>query len=286
MKRKASEQLSLETPILSLDGRKPGKKIAIFVGVHGNEVCGPYAVNALLPELQIEEGTVTFVLANPRALEEGVRFTEQNLNRLFKRDEELTDLEKASYEYERSRELMSILDAHDVLLDVHSSATPGAIPFTVCEPFAYDIVKSFPTQIISSGWDSIQPGGTDYYMNRTGKVGICVESGFHNEPSSVDTAKEAIVAFLGSQGAFGTVLSETSPSVAPQTYIHVRHMHITKNNFTLNQPFDDFQYIEQGTIVGMDGDEVITADEDSYIIFARNREAQNQEAFLLARKAL
>lgn len=282
MKRNASDQLSLETPILSIRGNRPGKRIAIFAGVHGNEVCGPQAVNALLPELKIEAGVVTFVLANPRAIEARVRFTEQNLNRLFKRDNELTDTEKASYEYHRSRELMALLDEHDILLDVHSSATPGAIPFTVCEPFAYDIARHFPTPIVSSGWDRVQPGGTDFYMNRTGKIGMCVESGFHEDSSSVETAKRAITSFLNSQGATMVTKEEVSAQSPGQTWINVYHMHVTNCNFSLQRAFADFEPIKKGTIIGTDGEESIVTGEDSYIIFARNREAPNQEAFLLA----
>jgi N-alpha-acetyl-L-2,4-diaminobutyrate deacetylase len=278
--------LSLENPVLKLVGNESGRNVAVFVAVHGNEVCGPRAVNALLPNLDIRRGSVTFVLANPRALEQGVRFTEQNLNRLFKHDDELSDIEKLSYEYARSRELMSILDENDILLDVHSSATPDAIPFTVCEPFAYDIVKNFPTSIISSGWDLVQPGGTDYYMNKRGKTGICVESGFHDEPSSITLAKNAIISFLISQGVLDDISHEQEISTLSREFIDVYHMHVTRQNFVLATSFDDFQYIEQGTVIGTDGDETITVEEDAYIIFARNRESPSQEAFLLAKRVL
>ena len=87
--------------IIELNGIQPGPTSMILVGVHGNERCGNEAVEELLPTLSIEKGRVIIVQGNPRAIEQNVRFTEMNLNRMFKPDDQLSVEEKQSYEYSR-----------------------------------------------------------------------------------------------------------------------------------------------------------------------------------------
>ncbi len=74
--------LVMET-IIKKTSENPGKIIAIFCGVHGNERAGIIAAEKALQELVITAGTVYFVFANPRAIEIGKRFVEKNLNRCF-----------------------------------------------------------------------------------------------------------------------------------------------------------------------------------------------------------
>ena len=85
-----------------LIGEKEGPTSIILAGVHGDEKCGVEAFKKLLPNLQIEKGRVWFGYGNPRAIEENKRFTEANLNRMFKGDEELSKKDKNSYEYKKT----------------------------------------------------------------------------------------------------------------------------------------------------------------------------------------
>lgn len=58
-------------------------EVAIVGGIHGDEPCGPAAVEALLDADLDVERPVKLVVANEKALSQGVRYVEEDLNRAF-----------------------------------------------------------------------------------------------------------------------------------------------------------------------------------------------------------
>lgn len=265
--------------IIELIGKEPGPTSMILVGVHGNEICGVKALNKTLPTLEIQKGKVLFAYGNPRAIEQNVRYTETNLNRMFKPSENLSEKEKISYEYSRAQFLKKNFNQVDVLLDIHASFTPTSQRFIICEPNSKEITKYLPFSLIVSGFDQVEPGGTDYYMNSIGKIGICVECGYLGDQKSVDIAEESILAFLHAREH---IVGEKQ--VSKQDYIQMYSIHITKNNFKLAKEFSDFEEIKFNQLIGLDEQEEVRAQKDSIILFARNVEKGGDEAFLLGEK--
>ncbi len=267
----------LEGEIIELKGKESGTTSLILVGVHGNEYCGVEAIKELLPNLQIDKGRVFIAIGNPKAVEQNTRFLESNLNRMFKEDNHLNTLEKKSYEYNRAQFLKSFMEKSEVLLDIHASSTPESRIFAICENNAKDIVQHLPVNLVVSGFDTVEPGGTDYYMNKIGKIGICVECGYLADKSSIKIAEKTILSFLGVQGHIKYPFPKNN-----QSKIHMNKIHLTKtNSFVLTKPFKDFEEIKKDDLLGIDGEEKIFAKNDSIILFARNRNKIGEEAFLL-----
>src|SRR3989344_6869699 len=179
--------------IIQLKGEEEGPKSIILAGVHGNERCGVDALQTLLPTLKIDRGIVWFVYGNPRAIEKKIRYTETNLNRMFKPDNELSDADKNTYEYERAQLLKPYLDKADVLLDIHGTTIPESVAFAICEKNAEEIVKYLPVDLLVSGFDEVEPGATDSYMNTAGKIGICLECGYTEDENSIKIARDGII---------------------------------------------------------------------------------------------
>ncbi|MEI6479932.1 MAG: succinylglutamate desuccinylase/aspartoacylase family protein [bacterium] len=265
--------------VIELVGREPGPTSMILVGVHGNEKCGVEALNKILSKLEIQKGKAFFAYGNPQSIDQNVRYTEANLNRMFKSDELLSEKEKESYEYSRAQFLKKYLDQADVLLDIHASYTPASQRFIICEPNSKEIVKYLPFSLIVSGFDQVEPGGTDYYMNSIGKIGICVECGYLGDQKSTEIAEESIYTFLRAREH---VSGERQ--IYTQNYIQMYSIYITKNNFKLTKEFSDFEEINLGQVIGTDGKEEVRAQKDSIILFARNVETGGEEAFLLGEK--
>ena len=266
--------------ITKIVGREEGTTSIVLVGVHGDEKCGVKALEKILPNLEIERGTVLFGYGNPRAIEANKRYTEVNLNRMFNRDEQLTTSEKESYEYGRAQFLKTYLGKAEVLLDIHASRTSTSKPFVICEANAKGVIEYLPVERVVSGFDQIEPGGTDYYMNSIGKIGICIECGFLGSPQSEQIAEEGIYAFLKARGHIANDLIPQK-----QSYIRLYDLYKTKTNkFILAKLFDDFEGISKGQVIGVDGDQEIRAEKAATILFARNREKVGEEAFLLGEK--
>lgn len=118
----------------TLHGLAPGPKLLILGAVHGNEVCGAKAIVQLLQDidsgqLNIERGTVTFVpVTNPLAYQLKQRTGDRNLNRNMAPSAIPQDFEDRI-----ANVLCPLLDAHDVLLDLHSFHTGGR-PFVMIGP--------------------------------------------------------------------------------------------------------------------------------------------------------
>jgi succinylglutamate desuccinylase len=267
----------MENGIVEIIGETEGNTSIILAGVHGNEVSGIKAFEQIIPTITIARGRVIFALGNLKAIKQNVRFTEANLNRLFK--DNPSDVEKESYEYRRAQELKNYLDQSGALLDIHASNTPNSKPFIICENNADQIVQYLPTETIVHGFDQLEPGGTDYYMNKKGKIGIALECGYINDPKSVDVAVKNIVSFLSAAGHTDDAAKKSNHS-----YIQMERIYLSKTNkFILERPFDDFEIINKEQKIGLDGKEQIIAEEESVILFARNRDKIGEECFLMGR---
>jgi succinylglutamate desuccinylase len=266
--------------ITQITGKNVGPTSIILAGVHGNERCGIDAFKKIIPTLKIEAGDVFFIYGNPKAIEVNQRFTEANLNRMFKNDDLLSDVEKNSYEYKRVQFLKTYLNQAGALLDIHASFTPNSKPFIICEANAKGIAEYLPVNMIVSGFDQVEPGGTDYYMNSIGKIGICLECGYLNDPKSAVIAKKSIISFLEARGHISN-----NSKISKQSYIKIYDLCFTKtNNFSLIKPFADFEEILSGQVIGTDGEEEIKTKKDSMILFAQNKNKVGEEAFLLGEK--
>src|SRR3989338_1698315 len=263
--------------ITKIVGREEGTTSIVLVGVHGDEKCGVEALEKILPNLEIERGTVVFFYGNPRAIETNKRYTETNLNRMFNDDELLTTKEKESYEYRRAQFLKTYLDKTEVLLDIHASSIPNSRVFAICEANANGIVEFLPVDLVVSGFDKVEPGGTDYYMNSIGKIGICLECGYIKDPQSAKIAEESIFAFLKARGHMTNILVPQK-----QTYVQMFKKYFAKTDkFTLSKPFENFEVLKENQIIGIDGQEEVKTSKRSLILFAHNGTKVGDEVFLL-----
>ena len=266
--------------IIKITGKEKGTTSIVLVGVHGDEKCGVEALEKILPNLKIERGVVLFGYGNPRAIETTKRYTEANLNRMFNGDEMLTTKEKESYEYQRAQFLKSFLNKADALLDIHASSIPKSKAFDICEANAEEIVKFLPVDLVVSGFDKVEPGGTDYYMNSNGKIGICLECGYIQDSQSAKVAEESIFAFLKARGHITNNLTPQK-----QSYIRMFKKDFAKTDkFTLSKPFENFEIVEENHLIGIDGPEEIKAPKQSSILFAHNGTKIGDEVFLLGEK--
>lgn len=259
------------------DSKEPGPNLVIMAGVHGDETCGLNAFGAIFPTFKPLRGRVTFIIGNPKAVEVSRREFEGNLNRMFRPDSEITEVERDTYEYKRSRELMPILAEADALLDIHSSTTEQTVPFVICEKQSFEVVTKLPVEIVVSGIDVLHPTGTDAFVNQSGGLGICIECGNHNDPKVTDVAIEAINTFIN---YFNVVLDKNNNVINKQRFVHADWIYRNKENFTLSKDFKEFEKVNKGSVIGLDGEKEIKAPYNGVILFPHNRKEKNTEAFL------
>lgn len=267
----------MQDELIEIRGEKPGEVSVILAGVHGNETSGINALKKILPSLKIESGRIFVGYGNPKAIQINQRYTEVDLNRLFVNDDVLTPEMKESYEYQRAQYLKTFFNQSSALLDIHASTIPNSQPFIICEKNAMDIVQFLPVNLVVSGFDQVEPGGTDYYMNKQGNIGICLECGYVDDDQATNIAEEGIKAFLKVRGH---IPGNTEP--VKQHYIRMFKKYYSKtDNFKLSRPFQNFETVESGELIGIDGKEELRAPKKSVILFAHNSKKVGDEIFLL-----
>ena len=296
-------------------GLNPGPRLIVLGAVHGNETCGTHAIERVLADIDsgvlcIERGLLTLVpVANPLAYAKGERRGERNLNRRL-----LPSDAPVEYEDCIANVLCPWLAAHDVLLDLHSFASPGR-PFVMrgpadnagpLEPFAHAAAEGRlaahlgPSRIVE-GWmaayaqgaarrralgllDDADPSygiGTTEYMRSQGGYGVTLECGQHGDAAAPEVGYRAIrqaIALLG--------LADTLLAPPPAEFERLRLTEVVDRQHEADRfvrPWRSFDAVHAGEHVGErhDGTAVI-ARADGHIVFPDVNALPGHEWFYFA----
>ena len=191
------------------DSGRPGPHVVLVSLIHGNELAGAIVIAELLRQNFVpRRGRVTMGFANIDAFARfdpanplASRFVEEDMNRVWD-DAQLSGVRR-SLELDRAREMRPIIDAADLLLDLHSMLWPSD-PLLLCGPTARGralaLALATPHVVIA---DHGHAGGKrliDYarFTGRPPAAGILVEAGQHWEPGSVAQTHATVPGLLSS----------------------------------------------------------------------------------------
>lgn len=262
-----------------------GPSILFFGAIHGNEVCGPAAIQRIVAELQskkltLKKGSVTFVpVCNPEAHRQRVRYTEENLNRVFKHTEN-----PSSYEAALANELCPLIEKCDIFLDLHSMTAHGDpfifIDFPSEQTRAFARVLDAPLAVV--GWPELYARpetahdsfDTTSYAAQHGKVGLLIECGQHDSPSSVDVAYAAIVSTLTHYGLLDGTAVLHDPLLIRMERVFFR----TSDHDRFAKDWKHLEQVQKGEalFVNADGSETV-APFNAYIIMPKETAATGEE---------
>lgn len=148
------------------------KSIKFITGLHGNE---------LNPVIALANANIPQIIANPKALAERKRFINVDMNKSF-------GAEGKEYEYKRCKEVLSLINPDDYVIDFHTTSANT-------EPFAIVVDKKMIDFAMTTGLKHI------VYMKfniKEGRAlinhcnGISVEVGDHEGQESVVKTLEII----------------------------------------------------------------------------------------------
>lgn len=279
------------------DSGLPGRQVMISALVHGNELCGAWALKGLLEAgLRPLQGTLTLVFANLDAFDrfdanahDASRFTDEDLNRQW--SDARIDAGDTN-ERRRAAALRPFVRQTDWLLDLHSMHEPSApLLLTGVQPRNLVLAKQMgaPAHIVV---DAGHKDGTrlrDY--SRFGlpdeeagdSRSLLVECGFHGDPASRAVAQDQCLRFL----LASEVIDETEaqrllpgwrlPAPAEQVALTVTGPVVAKSQgFRFNAPFTGLERFPQaGTVIGdNDGEAVVTPYDDCVLVMPSVRQAR------------
>jgi predicted deacylase len=254
-----------------------GPKILFFGAIHGNEVCGPKAINRVISEIEsggltLLHGSVTFVpVANPEAHRQDKRFIEDNLNRIF-----TTTKDPKTYEARLANVLCPLVKRADVVLDIHSITADGNA-FTYLDFLTKNnlsLAEVLGPAVALVGWPELYKrigqgsysSDTTIYSNKMKKDTLLIECGQHKAPKSVAVAYRAIIATLQHYG-----MIQGTPKRQKLTQVIMDNVYFRQNQqeqFVKKWKHLDRVKKGQGIITSKDGT-VIKAQYDGFIVMPK-----------------
>jgi len=277
-------------------GESPGPLLLCIASLHGNEPSGIHAARRVLDGLAglapRMKGDFVALAGNLTALEAGVRFVDEDLNRTWQRGRVAAILESlraaddgapreggrdgstlpmvGSAELAEQRELIgAIRDAVQeargpiFVLDLHTTSARSA-PFTTLGDTLQNrrLAMALPVPAVLGLEEQID-GPMLEYFDRLGWSGIGIEGGAHDDPASIGAHEDAVWVLLATLGILEKSeargfhlrrdrLATTTRGLPSVVDVRYRHAIAPEDAFSMRPGFTNFQPIRKGQILGSD----------------------------------
>lgn len=283
--------------VWSFDSGRPGRHVMVSALIHGNELCGAWALKGLLEAgVQPAQGRLTLVFANLTAFDrfdpahhDASRFVDEDLNRQWSLDR-MADAR--TRERARAAELRPFVEQADWLLDIHSMHERAApLLLTGMQPRNQALARAMgnPEHIV------IDAGHKDgVRMRDFGRFGqadeqapdtrsLLVECGFHGDVSSRTVAHDMCARFLVASEALTQAAVDaalpgwTQIPAARQWALEVTGPVVARSSaFRFTEAFQGLEVIPHaGTVIGdNDGEPVVTPYDDCVLVMPSVRQAR------------
>ncbi|MGI4747608.1 MAG: succinylglutamate desuccinylase [Janthinobacterium lividum] len=282
--------------VMQFDSGQAGPHVAITALMHGNEFAGAIVLDELLrQQFRPLRGKLSIGFLNLAAFDRfdpaqptASRFVEEDMNRLW--DQAVLDSSRQSVELNRARELRTLFDSVDILVDLHSMLWPSD-PLILSGPTdkgrRFACTLGTPPMVVSDQGHNSGPRLIDYRMFANpddSRVACLIEAGPHWEPITVDTARIAVRALLRGAG-----MAETAPLPGPVPRQHcaevTRVVTASTASFSFIQSFRGGEVIrDRNTLIGHDGaQEIRTPYDNCLLVMPSLRPSRGHTAVRLAR---
>ncbi|WP_144630284.1 succinylglutamate desuccinylase/aspartoacylase family protein [Bordetella genomosp. 13] len=240
-----------DTPgVWHFDSGLPGRHVLITALLHGNELCGAWALKDMLAAgVRPRRGSLTLAFGNLAAYDrfdaarhDASRFVDEDMNRVWS-DERLA--EPATQERRRAAELAPWVARADLLLDLHSMHEPGApllLTGTLPRNVALARRLGAPAHVVVDAGHKDGVRMRDYGRFGSPEEDACallIECGFHGDPASHAVALDMCARLLVEAGCMDAgdlpaawrlptptmqrVLEVTDAVVAPSMEVRFAH---------------------------------------------------------------
>ena len=275
--------------VWQFDSGKPGPTVMISALVHGNELCGAWAIKGLLEAaIRPEQGRLTLAFCNLAAFDrfdinahDNSRFVDEDLNRQWSAERLQT---ASSQERRRAKALEPFVAQADWLLDLHSmheAAAPLLLTGMQARNIALARALRSPEYIVVDAGhkDGVRMRNYGRFTDLcegsdNGRRSLLIECSFHGDRASRTVAQDICPRFLQESK---TISAETLAQLLPgwrqadaaaQWALDVTGPVVCKSeNFRFDQPYQGLEMIAQaGTVIGWNESEAVTTPYDNCVL--------------------
>lgn len=284
--------------------RGQGPLVLCFGGMHGNETGGIAALGNVLETLHEQDlpirGGLVALAGNRRALSQGVRYVDEDLNRIWTTDRlrNLGDSLTPSSEEQEQIEILDTLQStllavdHPVyVIDLHTTSGPGT-PFGLVLDSLRNrfFARKFPLPIIL-GMEEHMVGAMIYHLDAYGPVNMAVEGGQHNDPSTINHLEAIIWIALTAAGCLDSDatpemdehrsrLVEATGSLPDFVEVRYRHAILGGDGFAMEPGWENFRKVSKGQLLGRDRHGEILAPRNGRVLFPLYQK-QGEDGFFI-----
>lgn len=271
-------------------GRTDGPTLIIVGSLHGNEPAGVTALQQVETEIRAKEtalnGRVYFIAGNTRALAQGKRFLDTDLNRSWTL-QKIASTEMAGAgaisEFQELEELDQLLDIILItsedevyVVDLHSTSAKG-VPFATIGDTLRNrkFARSFPITILLGIEEELE-GTMLEYLNNAGAITLGFEGGQHEAKETVENHTALIWLALLNSGILAAEdirdLSEQRQMLDRQNTgtrifeVRYRHPVAPEDDFQMKPGFNNFDPVDAGDRLATDRNGSITSPETGVIL--------------------
>jgi predicted deacylase len=256
--------------VTTMESGKPGPHVVITALVHGNELCGAWALLRLLErEIRPSHGRLSLAFVNLAAFDafdpanpKASRYLDEDLNRVW--SPVVLDGPRRSRELERAREIRPLIERADFLLDIHSmqTAAPTLLLTGVTDKGRrLAAAMGFPGCIVADAGHRNGARIRDFGAfgdPDSPRTAVLVECGQHWAKRSVGVAIATCRQFLAALEVVEPRLLERlgrAPAIKPQRVVEVTEaVTVAAGRFRFTREFQGLEVIPQaGTVIAYDG---------------------------------
>ncbi len=289
-------------------GGVPGSLVIAIGGLHGNEPAGVFACRRVLEALEKERpefrGTFLALAGNLPALEQGTRYIDEDLNRIWTSSRTGSPPAHGSDGTVEANQLQGLrLQIEAALdeapgpayfLDLHTTSASG-VPFSV---FGDTLPNRRLALILSApvvlGLDEHLDGTLLNYINNLGHVAVGFEGGRHDSPSAVEGHELAIWRTLTHSGCIDQSdvrdmtrltrsFEERVREVPRIVEIRYRHTIDENDSFQMRPGFENLKPVVDGELLAHDCRGEIRAGESGHMLMPLYQ-AQGNDGFFIVRE--
>jgi len=282
---------------------KKGPILLVTAAVHGNEPSGVQALESVFRILHSQKpnikGTLVGIIGNHTALQNNVRFIDEDLNRTWTEDtieNNITD----SNEKREMFDIITLLETlkkeksnHYYFIDCHTTSSESLPYISVQDVGKNDSwAQEFPIHMIR-GFSDIVKGTIDGYFSKQNMTGFTLEAGQHTSKDSKFYHEGIIWWALNNICDLNfDDLTETPAAVLktihdtpPQKKLKIIYRFVLKDSddFKMIKGFENFQKIEIGEPLAVFNGKQINSVWDAYI-FMPLYQAKGNDGFFIAKE--
>lgn len=205
------------TGVWRFDTGLPGRHVLVTALVHGNELCGAWALRDLLAAgVRPRRGSLSLAFANLDAFDRfdpgdphASRYVHTDMNRLWGSLPWQRDGAAHGAEHRRVLELLPCVEASDWLLDLHSMHEPGpplalvgALPHHAAQACSLGLHALCVADRGHRAGVRLRDHGHYGDPQALDRFALLVECGYHGSREAVDVARDTLARFLVHAGLF------------------------------------------------------------------------------------